>query len=42
MEEDLRSSMVCFSFIKNNNNKVKYFIEKLQEKGIILAEREIG
>jgi cysteine desulfurase / selenocysteine lyase len=42
MEEDLRSSMVCFSFIKNNNNKVKILIEKLQEKGIILAEREIG
>jgi cysteine desulfurase/selenocysteine lyase len=42
MDEDLRSSMVCFSFIKNNNNKVKILIEKLQEKGIILAEREIG
>ena len=42
IDEDLRSSMVCFSFIKNNNNKVKILIEKLQEKGIILAEREIG
>ncbi|HEY0579316.1 MAG TPA: aminotransferase class V-fold PLP-dependent enzyme [Candidatus Nitrosocosmicus sp.] len=42
IEDDLRSSMVCFSFIKNNNNKVKILIEKLQEKGIILAEREIG
>ncbi len=42
IEEDLRSSMICFSFIKNNNNKVKILVEKLQEKGIILAEREIG
>ena len=41
-EENMRSSMVCFSFKKNNNNKVKFLVEKLQEKGIILAEREIG
>lgn len=41
-EEDLRSSMICFSFKKNNNNKVRILVEKLQEKGIILAEREIG
>ncbi len=41
-EEDLRSSMICFSFKKNNNNRAKILVEKLQEKGIILAEREIG
>ncbi len=41
-EENLRSSMICFSFKKNNNNRVKILVEKLQEKGIILAEREIG
>ncbi|MDQ6722668.1 MAG: aminotransferase class V-fold PLP-dependent enzyme [Thermoproteota archaeon] len=41
-EEDLRSSMICFAFKKNNNNKVRILVEKLQEKGIILAEREIG
>lgn len=41
-EEDLRSSMICFSFKKNNNNRVKILVEKLQERGIILAEREIG
>ncbi len=38
----MRSSMVSFSFRNNNNNRVKILIEKLQEKGIILAEREIG
>ncbi len=41
-EENLRSSMVCFSFRKNNNSTVEALVEKLQEKGIILAEREIG
>ena len=41
-EENLRSSMVCFSFRRNNNSTVKALVEKLQEKGIILAEREIG
>ncbi len=41
-EESLRSSIVSFSFNKNNNNRVKILVEKLQEKGIILAEREIG
>jgi cysteine desulfurase / selenocysteine lyase len=34
--------MICFSFKKNNNNRAKILVEKLQEKGIILAEREIG
>ena len=41
-EENLRSSMICFSFRRNNNSTVKALVEKLQEKGIILAEREIG
>jgi cysteine desulfurase / selenocysteine lyase len=41
-EENLRSSMICFSFKRNNNSTVKVLVEKLQEKGIILAEREIG
>jgi cysteine desulfurase/selenocysteine lyase len=41
-EENMRSSMVSFSFKSNNNNRVKNLVEKLQEKGIILAEREIG
>ncbi len=41
-EESMRSSMVSFSFKSNNNNRVKTLVEKLQEKGIILAEREIG
>lgn len=41
-EESMRSSMVSFSFKSNNNNRVKILVEKLQEKGIILAEREIG
>jgi len=41
-EENLRSSMICFSFKKKNNSTVKVLVEKLQEKGIILAEREIG
>lgn len=41
-EESMRSSMVSFSFRNNNNNRVKILVEKLQEKGIILAEREIG
>ncbi len=34
--------MICFSFKKKNNSTVKVLVEKLQEKGIILAEREIG
>ncbi len=42
IEEELRSSMICFSFTKNNNSKVRLLVEKLNEKGIILAEREIG
>jgi cysteine desulfurase/selenocysteine lyase len=41
-EEDYRSSMICFSFKNDNNNKVVILVERLQEKGIILAEREIG
>jgi cysteine desulfurase/selenocysteine lyase len=34
--------MVSFSFKSNNNNRVKSLVERLEEKGIILAEREIG
>jgi cysteine desulfurase / selenocysteine lyase len=41
-EENLRSSMICFSFRRNNNSTVRALVEKLQEKGMILAEREIG
>jgi cysteine desulfurase/selenocysteine lyase len=41
-EDKYRSSMICFSFKNNNNNKVGILVERLQEKGIILAEREIG
>ena len=41
-EEVHRSSMVCFSFKNNNNNKVSTLVERLEQKGIILAEREIG
>src|SRR6185437_15546312 len=40
--EEYRSSMICFSFKHNNNNKVGILVERLEEKGIILAEREIG
>ena len=42
IEEDMRSSMVCFSFVNNNDIKTKTIVEKLQENGIILVEREIG
>jgi len=42
IEEEMRSSMICFSFTKNNNIKTKTIVEKLQENGIILVEREIG
>jgi cysteine desulfurase/selenocysteine lyase len=41
-EEDFRSSMTCFSFRNDSDSKVSYLVEKLQEGGIILAEREIG
>jgi cysteine desulfurase/selenocysteine lyase len=41
-EEMYRSSMICFSFKNGNNNKAGILVERLQEKGIILAEREIG
>jgi cysteine desulfurase/selenocysteine lyase len=41
-EENMRSSMICFSFKRNNNNMVKVLVDKLQESGIILAKREIG
>src|SRR6478735_1842651 len=41
-DEEYRSSMICFSFKHNNNNKVGILVERLEEKGIILAEREIG
>lgn len=41
-EESMRSSMVSFSFTSNNNSRVKNLVQRLEEKGIILAEREIG
>src|SRR6185436_19244841 len=32
-DEEYRSSMICFSFKHNNNNKVGILVERLQEKG---------
>jgi len=40
-EEKYRSSLISFSFKRKNNEKIKKLNTKLQEQGIILAEREI-
>ena len=41
-EEEYRSALVSFSFKKKSNDRVQKLNLKLQEQGIILAEREIG
>jgi len=40
--EEFRSSMVSFSFTKQNNNRIQKLNARLQKEGVILAEREIG
>ena len=41
-EEKYRSALISFSFKKKSDEKVRKLNFKLQEQGIILAEREIG
>ncbi len=41
-EEEYRSALISFSFKKKSNDRVQKLNLKLQEQGIILAEREIG
>ncbi|HKR74529.1 MAG TPA: aminotransferase class V-fold PLP-dependent enzyme [Candidatus Nitrosocosmicus sp.] len=41
-EEEYRSSLISFSFKKKSNERVQKLNFKLQEQGIVLAEREIG
>jgi cysteine desulfurase/selenocysteine lyase len=41
-EEQYRSALISFSFKRKNDEKVKKLNLRLQEQGIILAEREIG
>ena len=40
--EEFRSSLVSFSFKKQNNAKIQKLNARLQKEGVILAEREIG
>jgi len=40
--EEFRSSMVSFSFTKQNNTRIQKLNARLQKEGVILAEREIG
>ena len=40
--EDFRSSLVSFSFRKQNNARIQKLNARLQKEGVILAEREIG
>jgi cysteine desulfurase / selenocysteine lyase len=40
--EESRSSLVSFSFRKQNNTRIEKLNARLQEEGVILAEREIG
>ena len=40
--EEFRSSLVSFSFKKQNNTRVQKLNARLQEEGVILAQREIG
>lgn len=37
-----RSSLVSFSFRKENNTRIEKLNARLQKEGVILAEREIG
>ncbi|WP_148686582.1 aminotransferase class V-fold PLP-dependent enzyme [Candidatus Nitrosocosmicus hydrocola] len=41
-EEKFRSALISFSFRKKNNERIQRLNFRLQEQGIILAEREIG
>lgn len=41
-DPDLRSSIVCFSFKKNNEENTQKLVTFLQKDGIVLALREIG
>ncbi|TVP41778.1 aminotransferase class V-fold PLP-dependent enzyme [Candidatus Nitrosocosmicus arcticus] len=40
--EEFRSSLVSFSFRKQNNSRIQKLNARLQQEGVILAEREIG
>lgn len=40
--EDFRSSLISFSFRKQNNARIQKLNARLQKEGVILAEREIG
>ncbi|MDN5845819.1 MAG: aminotransferase class V-fold PLP-dependent enzyme [Candidatus Nitrosocosmicus sp.] len=40
--EEFRSSLVSFSFRKQNNTRIEKLNARLQKEGVILAEREIG
>jgi cysteine desulfurase/selenocysteine lyase len=40
--EDFRSSLVSFSFRKQNNARIQKLNARLQKEGVILAERELG
>jgi cysteine desulfurase / selenocysteine lyase len=40
--EEFRSSLVSFSFKKQNNGRIERLNSRLQKEGVILAEREIG
>ncbi|CAN5710356.1 cysteine desulfurase [soil metagenome] len=40
--EESRSSLVSFSFRKQNNARIEKLNARLQKEGVILAEREIG
>lgn len=40
--EDFRSSLISFSFRKQNNPRIQKLNARLQKEGVILAEREIG
>ena len=40
--EEFRSSLVSFSFKKQNNGRIEKLNSRLQKEGVILAEREIG
>ncbi len=41
-QEEFRSSLVSFSFRKQNNARIQKLNARLQLEGVILAEREIG
>jgi cysteine desulfurase / selenocysteine lyase len=41
-QEEFRSSLVSFSFRKQNNVRIQKLNVRLQMEGVILAEREIG